>query len=65
MDKERSPHVYRALVSREACEKQERQSFLERVYQGSVSRMVASFVKDSDLKPEEVKELRKILDEMK
>lgn len=64
VDKERSPHVYRALVSREACEKQERQSFLERVYQGSVSRMVASFVKDSDLKPEEVQELKKILDGM-
>ena len=64
VDKERSPHVYRAIVSRETCEKQERQSFLERVYQGSVKNMVASFVKDRQLSAGEAEELRKLLDEI-
>lgn len=64
VDREKSPHIYRTLIAREDCERQERQSFLERVYQGSVSRMVASFVKDADLKKEEVEALRKLLDEI-
>lgn len=63
VDKERSPHVYR-IVSRETCEKQERQSFLERVYQGNVKNMVASFVKDRQLSAGEAEELRKLLDEI-
>lgn len=64
VDREKSPHIYRTLIAREDCERQERRSFLERVYQGSVSRMVASFVKDADLKKEEVEALRKLLDEI-
>lgn len=62
VDKERSPHVYRSIVSREDCEKQERESFLQRVYRGSVGNMVAAFVKDGQLTDEEVEELRKLLD---
>ena len=62
VDKECSPHVYRAIVCREECERQERQSFLQRVYRGSVGSMVASFVKDSQLSEQEVEELRKLLD---
>ena len=62
VDKECSPHVYRALVSREDCEKQERESFLQRVYRGSVGNMVAAFVKDNQLTDEEVEELRRLLD---
>lgn len=64
VDKERTPHVYSALVSREACEKQERQNFLQRVYQGNVGRMVASFVKDDQLTAREAQELRRLLDEL-
>ena len=62
--KDTSPHQYIPLVSREACEKEERQSFLNRVYQGSAGRMVAAFVRDGGLKEEEVAELRKLLDEL-
>ena len=64
VDKEHSPHVYRAVVPRETCEKQERQSFLQRVYQGNVGNMVASFVRDSQLSAEEAGKLRRILDEL-
>ena len=61
-DKEHSPHIYRAVVSREDCEKQERESFLQRVYRGSVGNMVAAFVKDGQLTDAEVEELRKLLE---
>lgn len=61
VDKERSPHVYRAIVVREECEKQERESFLKRVYRGSVGNMVAAFVKDGQLTEEEVEALRRLL----
>lgn len=63
--KESSPHQYVPLVSREECEKEERQSFLERVYQGSAGRMVTAFVRDGGLSEEEVSELRKLLEELK
>lgn len=63
VDKERSPHVYRAIVSRGTCEKQERDSFLQRVYRGSVGNMVAAFVKDGQLTEAEVEELRKLLED--
>ena len=63
VDRERSPHVYRAAVPREACEKQERESFLQRVYRGNVGNMVASFVKDNRLSAREAEALRKLLDE--
>ena len=57
-----SPYQYVPLISREACEKEERRSFLDRVYQGSASRMVTAFVRDGDLTEEEIKELRKLLE---
>ena len=63
--KDTSPHRYVPLVSREACEKEERKSFLDRVYQGSAGRMVAAFVRDGDLSEEEVRELRKLLEDFK
>lgn len=63
VDRERSPHVYRAAVPREACEKQEREGFLQRVYRGNVGNMVAAFVKDNRLSAREAEALRKLLDE--
>ena len=63
--KDASPHRYVPLVSREVCEKEERRSFLDRVYQGSAGRMVAAFVRDGDLSEEDVRELRKLLEGFK
>jgi len=63
--KDTSPHRYVPLVSREVCEKEERHSFLDRVYQGSAGRMVAAFVRDGDLSEEDLKELRKLLEGIK
>lgn len=62
--KEDTPHRYIALIGREACVREERQSFVERVYRGSAGRMVASFVKDGELSGKEIAELKKLLDEL-
>ncbi len=62
--KEDAPHRYRAGVDREACAAQERRGLLERVYQGSAGRLVAAFLKEEKLTPQEREELRKLLDDM-
>ena len=42
----------------------ERRGLLERAYQGSAGKLVAAFLKDEKLTPQERDELRKLLDEM-
>lgn len=64
IDKAPSPHLYRAALDREACQAQERHSFLHRVYQGSAGDLVAAFLKEEPISPEERAQLRKLLDEM-
>ena len=64
VQKDVNPHRYIPMVGRQACEREERISFLERVYQGNAGRMVASFVRDGGLSREEVDELKKLLDEL-
>ena len=56
--------VSSAAVSREDCAAAERRGLLERAYQGSAGKLVAAFLKDEKLTPQERDELRKLLDEM-
>ncbi|MFQ9917542.1 MAG: BlaI/MecI/CopY family transcriptional regulator [Flavonifractor plautii] len=56
--KEDFPHRYRAAVSREDCAAAERRGLLERAYQGSAGKLVAAFLKDEKLTPQERDELR-------
>lgn len=55
--------TYTSLVRREDAVKKETESFLDRVYQGSVSMLLNSFVKKQKLSAGEIKELREILDQ--
>lgn len=64
IDRESTPHLYRAGVTRAECEAAERHSLLDRVYQGSAGRLVAAFVRDGSLSAKEREELRRLLDEM-
>ena len=64
IDKGGYPHRYRAALDRDACRAQARRSFLQRVYQGSAGDLVAAFLKEEPLPPEERERLRKLLDEM-
>ena len=63
IDKDASPHIYRALLSREDCRAQERHSFLHRVYGGSLSKMVLGFVESGTLSPQELEELKALVNQ--
>jgi BlaI family penicillinase repressor len=50
-------------VKREACVRAESESFLQRIFQGAAKPLLVHFAQNTRLTPEEVKELKKILDE--
>lgn len=64
IDKEATPHVYRAIPDRESCRRQERKSFVQRVYSGSTEDLIAAFLKEERITAEERERLRRLLDEM-
>jgi BlaI family penicillinase repressor len=56
-------YVYRPLVSRGRCVRQESQSFLKRVFDGDAAELLVHFVRGADISPEQVEELKRLLDE--
>ena len=64
IDKDVSPHIYYAVIDRESLRKQERKSFLKRVYSGSASELIAAFLVEEKISPEERERLRAMLDGM-
>ena len=54
--------VYVPLIERETAVKKETDNLLKRVYHGSASMLVSSFIKKQRLTAEELLELREILD---
>ena len=58
------PRRYRAALDRDTCQAQARDSFLQRVYQGSTGDLVVAFLKEKPISSEERNELRRLLDEM-
>jgi len=54
-------YLYAPTVSEADCQIEESRSFLRRVYDGSLSRMVKGFVKSGSLSEEEWNELKKIV----
>jgi len=61
--KEVSPNQYYSLVSQEECMREETNSFLQKVYGGSLHLLIANFVKNENLSPKEIQELKNLLDE--
>ena len=59
--KEGRAYVYRPLVRREECADAASDSFLERVFGGSLKTMLAHFVERDKLTPDEIRELRRLL----
>lgn len=64
IDKDRTPHVYCAMLDKESCQQKERRSFLSRVYSGSAGDLIAAFLKEETISQEEREKLRKLLDDM-
>ena len=63
--KEGRGYLYRPLVRRGACLEAESDSFLERLFGGSLKPMVAHLVERKKLSPKEIAELREILEQTK
>lgn len=56
-------YVYFPLVSEAACAAQERRSFLDKVYGGDPRSMMAAFLTEERLTPDDIAALRRLLDE--
>ena len=61
--KEGRAYLYRPLVRESECVDAASESFLERVFGGSLKPMLAHFVERKKLSAAEVKELRELLEE--
>ena len=55
-------YLYYPLISKEKCRLQETENFLQKVYDGSLSMLVANFVEENKLSSEEIESLKKLLD---
>lgn len=55
--------TYLPAVKREACVRAESQSFLDRIFGGAAKPLLVHFAQNSKLTAEEVKELKKLLDQ--
>jgi BlaI family transcriptional regulator, penicillinase repressor len=62
-DEPGSPKLYSPAVKREACVRAESESFLERIFQGAAKPLLVHFAKNARLTPDEVRELKRILDQ--
>jgi len=62
-EEEGRKYRYFPAVSREKCVRQERRSFAQRIYGGTVRPMLAGFIEDAKLSPEDIEELKRILDQ--
>ncbi len=56
-------YLYEPAVSREACVRRETRSFLDRVFGGSASPLLAHFVREGQLDEGQLDELRDLLKE--
>ncbi|MCX7014583.1 MAG: BlaI/MecI/CopY family transcriptional regulator [Candidatus Sumerlaeota bacterium] len=61
-EKEGRAYRYYPLVEEVACVRAESRSFLERVYGGALTPMLAHFLEESRLSKKETEELKRILD---
>ena len=64
-DVDGSRYIYRAAVSRERCVRQEGRSFLDKVFGGDVGALLAHFVADSSLGPDQIEQLHQLLAQKK
>ena len=56
-------YLYSPTMSESDCQLLESKSFLNRIYNGSLSQMVKGFIKGGDLSAEELEALKKIIQE--
>lgn len=62
-EKDGRRYMYYPTVGRDECITTERRSFVRRVYGGITKPMLAAFLEDAELSPEDISELKEILDQ--
>ena len=62
-EKEGRRYKYYPAVGRDECIATERQSFVRRVYGGTMKPMLAAFLEDAELSPDDISELKEILEQ--
>jgi len=62
-DKKGRAYNYYPLVDEVECMKAENHSLLSRVYGGALKPMLANLLEDAELTPDEIEDLKRILDE--
>lgn len=63
-DSDASPHVYRAAVTRDSAGKRLVKNLVDKVYDGAAMSLVLHALRSSKASPEELAEVRRLLDEM-
>lgn len=62
-EREGKRYRYFPRVSREECVRSESRSFLDRVFGGALGPMLAHFVNEAPLTPDEIRQLRELIDQ--
>ncbi len=62
-EREGRKYRYFPAVSQVQCVKEERRSFVQRVYGGTVTPMLAAFIEEARLSADDIDELKRMLDE--
>ncbi len=63
-EREGGRHCYRALIAHADYVQEESQGLLDRLFKGRLTPLVAHFAEHRKLKPEEIKRLRKLLEDL-
>lgn len=64
-NEERRIYYYYPLVDEKECIREERNSFIQRVYNGAAKNMLLNFIQDNKLTDEDLDDLKRILDDRK
>ncbi|KLU60057.1 penicillinase repressor [Peptococcaceae bacterium CEB3] len=61
VDKSSSPYVCTPLLSEQECRRAERNSFLQKAYDGSLSMLVVNLLEENELSANEIEHLKRVL----
>jgi BlaI family penicillinase repressor len=61
VEREGKTNVYTPLLTREQCVRQESENFLQRVFRGALTPMMAHFVEHSQMSDDDIAELQRLL----
>lgn len=62
-EREGNRYLYRPKVTQSRCVRQETRSFLDRVFAGDASELLAHFVRHEEIPQRQIEQLRRLLDE--